>query len=73
MIIFLTSPGAEIIAGVLLWSEFLVSVYLALALFLGPSRGPKMLLVPARVIALLLCFFLVSQRFIPILGQLLTG
>ena len=72
MIIFFTIPGMEIIAAVLIWSELLVSVYLALALLFGPSRGPKILLVSVRVIALLLCIFLISQQLFPIIDQLLT-
>ena len=69
MIIFFTIPGMEIIAAVLVWSELLVSVYLALALFLGRSRGPKILLVSVRIIAVLLCVFLITRQLGPMIYQ----
>ena len=62
LVIFFSSPGAEFVASVLIWSELLATIYLALALFLGRSRGPKYLLVAVRIISLLLCVFLVSRQ-----------
>lgn len=68
LVMFFSSPGAEFIASVLIWSELLVSVFLALALFLGRSRGPKYVSVTVRVIALLLCVFLISRQIPPMLS-----
>ena len=62
LVMFFSSPGAGAIAAVLIWSQLLVSVYLALALFLGQSRGPKFLLVFVRIIALLLFILLISRQ-----------
>jgi len=62
LVIFFSSPRAETIAAVLIWSQLLGASYLALALFLGQSRSPKFLLVSVRVVALLLCILLISRH-----------
>jgi len=62
LVIFFSSPGAGTIAAVLIWSQLLVSVYLALVLFLGQSRGPQFLLVSVRIIAILLCILLITRQ-----------
>lgn len=72
MIIFFVIPGMEIIAAVLFWLELLVSLYLVFALFLGRSRGPKILLVSVRIIGVLLCVLLIPNQLIPMIYQLPT-
>lgn len=67
LVIFFSNPGAETVAAVLIWSQLLLSVYLTLVLFLGQSRGPKILLVSVRIVALLLCILQIS-RHLPVLA-----